>query len=200
MIPIIHPLCDVQSLNIGAKTRIWQFCVVLPNAKIGSECNICSHVFIGNDVIVGDRVTIKCGVQLWDGIRIGNDVFVDSNKNLIDDRFLRSRKKLAEFTATTITNGGSNRKQRHDLAGHQHRQWHEDWRVRSGEVGPGQRHCQRQSRGSLWQSAPPQRIHLEPFRPRSTSLAKPPTPDISGRPPEPPSFKPMRSADPLPLT
>ena len=49
---MIHPLSDVQSANIGKNTSIWQFCVVLPNAKIGRDCNICSHCFIENDVII----------------------------------------------------------------------------------------------------------------------------------------------------
>ena len=43
------------------------------------NCNICSHVFIENDVKLGDNTTIKNGVQLWDGVRIGNNVFVGPN-------------------------------------------------------------------------------------------------------------------------
>ena len=52
---MIHPLSDVQSANIGENISIWQFCVVLLNAKIGRDCNICSHCFIENDVII-DKV------------------------------------------------------------------------------------------------------------------------------------------------
>jgi acyl-[acyl carrier protein]--UDP-N-acetylglucosamine O-acyltransferase len=65
-----HPTADVQSVNIVAGTRIWQYCVVLPSAVIGADCNICSHCFIENDVKIGDRVTIKSGVQLCDSLRI----------------------------------------------------------------------------------------------------------------------------------
>ncbi|MBR3890007.1 N-acetyltransferase [bacterium] len=53
---MIHSLSDVQSKNIGEDTNIWQYCVVLPKAKIGNNCNICSHCFIENDVVIGDRV------------------------------------------------------------------------------------------------------------------------------------------------
>ncbi|MBO4439330.1 MAG: hypothetical protein J5798_08270 [Spirochaetaceae bacterium] len=67
---MIHKLADVQSKNIGKDTNIWQFCVVLPQAKIGENCNICANVFIENDVIVGNNVTIKCGVQLWNGVTL----------------------------------------------------------------------------------------------------------------------------------
>ncbi len=86
-----HRLADVQSKNIDNNTKIWQFTVVLPNAQIGQDCNICSHCFIENDVIIGDRVTIKNGVQLWDGIRIEDDVFIGPNVTFTNDKFPKSR-------------------------------------------------------------------------------------------------------------
>lgn len=82
----IHPLSDVQSKDIGEGTRIWQYCVVLPGAKIGKNCNICSHCFIENDVVIGDNVTIKCGVQIWDGMRIEDEVFIGQNAIFCNDR------------------------------------------------------------------------------------------------------------------
>lgn len=91
--PDVHKLADVQSHNIGSGSRIWQFAVVLPGAKIGIDCNICSHCFIENDVVIGDRVTIKNGVQIWDGARIGNDVFIGPNVTLTNDSNPRSRNK-----------------------------------------------------------------------------------------------------------
>ena len=82
----IHPLSDVQSSDIGEGTRIWQYCVVLPGAKIGRNCNICSHCFIEKDVVIGDNVTIKCGVQIWDGMRIEDNVFIGPNATFCNDR------------------------------------------------------------------------------------------------------------------
>ena len=87
---MIHPLSDVQSKNIGEDTNIWQFCVVLPKAKIGKNCNICSHCFIENDVVVGNNVTIKCGVQIWDGMRIEDNVFIGPNVTFCNDRHPKS--------------------------------------------------------------------------------------------------------------
>ena len=74
--PFIHALSDVQLKAIGAGTRVWQFVVILPGARIGNDCNICSHCLIESDVVIGDRVTVKSGVQLWDGLRVGDDVFI----------------------------------------------------------------------------------------------------------------------------
>lgn len=72
----IHALSDVQTKNIGDETKIWQFTIVLAGAKIGSNCNINAHCFIENDVVIGNNVTVKCGVQLWDGITIEDDGFI----------------------------------------------------------------------------------------------------------------------------
>lgn len=103
----IHPLSDVQSENIGEGTSIWQFCVVLPKAQIGEDCNICSHVLIENDVIVGDRVTVKCGVQLWDGLRVEDDVFIGPNVTFTNDLHPRSKQYPDEFPQTVIRRGAS---------------------------------------------------------------------------------------------
>lgn len=103
----IHPLADVQAVSIGAGTRVWQYVVVLPGAQIGQDCNICSHCLIENDVVIGDRVTVKSGVQLWDGLRVGNDVFIGPNVSFANDRFPRSQQKPEKFLVTTIHDGAS---------------------------------------------------------------------------------------------
>ncbi len=102
-----NALADVQSPFIGEGTTIWQFVVVLPKARIGRDCNICSQVFIENDVVVGDRVTIKNGVQLWDGLRIEDDVFIGPNVTFTNDRFPRSKSWPTSFPQTTVEKGAS---------------------------------------------------------------------------------------------
>ena len=104
---MIHPLSDVQSQNIGDNTRIWQFVVILPGARIGNDCNICSHCLIENDVVIGNRVTVKSGVQLWDGLRIEDDVFIGPNATLTNDRLPRSKQYPYTFAVTTIGRGAS---------------------------------------------------------------------------------------------
>lgn len=104
---MIHNLSDVQSTNIGQNTNIWQFCVVLPGAIIGDNCNICSHCFIENDVRIGNNVTIKCGVQIWDGMIIEDDVFIGSNVTFTNDRHPKSRNKDWRLEPVTIKRGAS---------------------------------------------------------------------------------------------
>ncbi|MBN2576853.1 MAG: WxcM-like domain-containing protein [Deltaproteobacteria bacterium] len=102
-----HAQALVESSRVGAGTRVWAFTHILPGAVIGRDCNICDHVFIENDVVVGDRVTIKCGVQLWDGLRIEDDVFLGPNATFTNDRYPRSRQHLPRHPETVVKRGAS---------------------------------------------------------------------------------------------
>lgn len=104
---LIHPLSDVQTKNIGEGTRIWQFAVVLAGACIGKNCNICANTFIENDVVLGDNVTVKCGVQLWDGVTIEDDVFLGPNVTFTNDKHPRSKVYPEAFLRTTVKKGAS---------------------------------------------------------------------------------------------
>jgi acetyltransferase-like isoleucine patch superfamily enzyme/dTDP-4-dehydrorhamnose 3,5-epimerase-like enzyme len=103
----VHPQALCESTRIGARTRVWAFAHVLPGAAIGADCNICDGVFIENDVVVGDRVTVKCGVQLWDGVEVEDDAFIGPNVTFTNDPFPRSRKHPAKFERTRVGKGAS---------------------------------------------------------------------------------------------
>ena len=104
---MIHKLADVQCENIGENTNIWQFCVILKNAKIGTNCNINAGVLIENDVVIGDNVTIKSGVQIWDGITLEDNVFIGPNVTFTNDFLPRSKQYPKEFLKTTIKKSAS---------------------------------------------------------------------------------------------
>lgn len=105
--PFLHPLSDIQSKHIGDDTKIWQFCVVLPDAKIGRNCNICSHGFIENKVSIGNNVTIKNGVYLFDGMVIEDDVFIGPNATFTNDKYPKSKNYPDDFPKTLIKKGAS---------------------------------------------------------------------------------------------
>jgi UDP-2-acetamido-3-amino-2,3-dideoxy-glucuronate N-acetyltransferase len=103
----VHPAGICESARVGRGTRVWAFAHILPGADIGQDCNICDHVFIENDVRIGDRTTVKCGVQLWDGVLIGSDVFIGPNASFTNDPIPRSKRHLSEPVRTVIENGAS---------------------------------------------------------------------------------------------
>ena len=105
--PQIHPLADVKSVSIGADTRVWQYSVIFAQAQIGTNCNICAHTLIENDVIVGNNVTVKSGVFIWDGSRIEDDVFIGPNATFTNDVMPRSKVYPDIFKGITVKKGAS---------------------------------------------------------------------------------------------
>jgi UDP-2-acetamido-3-amino-2,3-dideoxy-glucuronate N-acetyltransferase len=103
----IHPLADVQSKRIGEGTKVWQFAIILKEAVIGCDCNINCHTFIENDVQIGDRVTLKSGVYVWDGIQIRSDAFIGPNVTFTNDKYPRSKHYPPQFQQTIIGQGAS---------------------------------------------------------------------------------------------
>jgi UDP-2-acetamido-3-amino-2,3-dideoxy-glucuronate N-acetyltransferase len=103
----IHPLSDVQTERIGEGTTVWQYVVILRAAVIGKDCNISAFCFIENDVLVGDRVTVKSGVHLWDGLTLEDDVFLGPNVTFTNDKYPRSKHYPEHFQRTTIRRGAS---------------------------------------------------------------------------------------------
>jgi UDP-2-acetamido-3-amino-2,3-dideoxy-glucuronate N-acetyltransferase len=99
----VHPQAIVEpGTKIGRNTRIWAFAHILPEAVIGEDCNICDFVFIENDVVLGDRVTVKSGVQIWDGVRLEEDVFIGPNVTFTNDPFPRSKHYPDQFLETVV--------------------------------------------------------------------------------------------------
>jgi acetyltransferase-like isoleucine patch superfamily enzyme/dTDP-4-dehydrorhamnose 3,5-epimerase-like enzyme len=103
----IHATADVRTEHVGDGTRIWQYCVVLPGARIGARCNLCSHCFVENDVVVGDDVTIKNGVQLFDGMRVESGVFIGPNVTFTNDPWPRSGRRPGTFAQLRVRRGAS---------------------------------------------------------------------------------------------
>lgn len=103
----IHPSADVQTAAVGYGTQIWQYVVVLPGARIGRDCNINAHCLVENDVVIGDRVTLKSGVFLWDGTTVEDDVFIGPNATFTNDKFPRSRRKPGSFQRIVLRRGAS---------------------------------------------------------------------------------------------
>ncbi|QHE76714.1 acyltransferase [Hydrogenophaga sp. PBL-H3] len=102
-----HSHALVESDTIGDGTRVWAFAHILPGARIGSGCNICDGVYIEGNVVVGNDVTIKCGVQLWDGLRVEDGAFIGPNATFTNDSFPRSKNHAFHLQHTLVKAGAS---------------------------------------------------------------------------------------------
>lgn len=106
--PMVHAQALCETAAVGPRTRIWAFVHVLDGANIGSDCNICDHAFIEGRVRVGDRVTVKNGVQLFDGVVVEDDVFLGPNCIFTNDLTPRAAvKKPAESLLSTLVQRGA---------------------------------------------------------------------------------------------
>jgi acetyltransferase-like isoleucine patch superfamily enzyme len=104
---MVHPSAIVDTIRIGENTKIWAFVHILEGAEIGRECNICDHVFIENDVLMGDFVTVKSGVYIWNGVTIEDHVFVGPNVSFTNDVYPRSKAHLQLHSQTRVKKGAS---------------------------------------------------------------------------------------------
>ena len=105
---VIHPLAVVEKgARVGARTRVWAFAHLLPGAVVGADGNVCDHTFVEGRVVIGDRVTLKCGVYLWDGLVLEDDVFVGPNATFTNDHSPRSRRHQSEVPRTLLRQGCS---------------------------------------------------------------------------------------------
>lgn len=107
-IPFIHPHALVDlGVAIGSGTRVWAFAHLVKGAVVGSDCNICDHTFVEGGVRIGNRVTLKCGVYLWDGLVLEDDVFVGPCVAFTNDIRPRSKRHPGEYLITTLRQGCS---------------------------------------------------------------------------------------------
>ncbi len=105
--PSIHPSAEVQTKDIGPGTLVWQFSIILQGAKIGSGCNINCHTFIESDVVIGNNVTLKPGVYLFNGMRVEDNVFIGPNASFTNDKYPRSKRYPDAFQHTLLEHGCS---------------------------------------------------------------------------------------------
>jgi len=97
-----------EGAQIGVGTKIWHFCHVMGNAKIGEHCNIGQNVFVAADVTIGNNVKIQNNVSLYTGVIVEDDVFLGPSMvltNVINPRSHVSRKD--EYKTTVIKQGAS---------------------------------------------------------------------------------------------
>ena len=103
----VHDRGLCESSEVGSGTRIWAFAHVMAGATVGQDCNICDHAFVEGGAVLGDRVTVKNAVQVWDKVTVGNDVFLGPNMIFTNDLRPRNRFKRTadEFLSTVVEDG-----------------------------------------------------------------------------------------------
>jgi acetyltransferase-like isoleucine patch superfamily enzyme len=107
MIAVKNPFAVIESRFIGPGTSVEEFAHILAGARVGANCRIAGSTFLENDVVVGDRVTLERGVQIWDGTTIEHDVFVGPNAIFTHRRFGVSSDATQKCGRTIVKAGAS---------------------------------------------------------------------------------------------
>jgi len=97
-----------QPSEIGAGTKIWHFCHVMKNSRIGERCNIGQNVVVSPDVVIGSNVKIQNNVSVYTGVILEDDVFCGPSMvftNVINPRSHVVRKD--EYRTTLVKRGAS---------------------------------------------------------------------------------------------
>lgn len=88
---MIHPkaLVDDESV-LGEGTDVWAYAHIMKNVTVGQRCSFGDHAFVESGAVIGNQVTVKNQVLIWEGIVIEDDVFVGPRVTFTNDRFPRS--------------------------------------------------------------------------------------------------------------
>lgn len=106
----IHEKALVDDCEIGPDTRVWAFAHVLSKAKVGARCNLGESVFVESGAVIGDECTIKNGVAIWEGVKLGHKVFVGPNAvftNVVRPRAGRRNPSKSHFLSTFVEDGAT---------------------------------------------------------------------------------------------
>jgi len=83
-----HALCESE--DVGPRTRVWAFAHIMKGARLGADCNVGDHAFVEGAAVIGNRVTIKNCVLVWDLVTVEDDVFLGPNVVFTNDPVPRS--------------------------------------------------------------------------------------------------------------
>lgn len=105
----IHPSSYVdRGCRIGARTKIWHFCHLLPDTQIGGDCILGQNVMIGPRGHLGDGCKVQNNVSLYEGVKLDDYVFCGPScvfTNVLTPRAGVERKD--EFRETWVGRGAT---------------------------------------------------------------------------------------------
>ncbi len=97
-----------QPVDIGKGTKVWHFCHIMPNSRIGEHCSLGQNVFVASGVRLGNNVKVQNNVSIYEGVICEDDVFLGPSMvftNVINPRSGVVRR--SEYLLTHLEQGVS---------------------------------------------------------------------------------------------
>ncbi|MFP4600437.1 MAG: acyltransferase [Persicimonas sp.] len=104
-----HPTAIIDDgAEIGADTKIWHFCHVCSGAQIGAGATLGQNVYVGGFGVVGAGAKIQNNVSVYDGVELGEEVFVGPSAVFTNVRHPRAHvSRKDEFQPTRVARGAT---------------------------------------------------------------------------------------------
>ncbi|MFQ5909113.1 MAG: acyltransferase [Thermoplasmata archaeon] len=104
----IHKTAEVSTqAEIGEDTAIWNEVQVREGARIGRNCRIGKCAYIGKDVAIGDGCKIQNRATIYQGVTLGNYVFVGPHVAFTNDPYPRAATEDFEPISTEVEDHAS---------------------------------------------------------------------------------------------
>jgi UDP-2-acetamido-3-amino-2,3-dideoxy-glucuronate N-acetyltransferase len=105
----VHERALCESDEVGPRTRVWALAQVMKGARVGADCNICGHAFIESGAVIGNGVTVKNAVLVWDRVTVEDVVFLGPNVVFTNDLNPRAevKKGASQLVPTLVKRGAS---------------------------------------------------------------------------------------------
>ena len=109
MKPMIHDSSFIdQNVRIGDYTKVWHFCHISNNARIGEHCSLGQNVYIGEHVLIGNNVRIQNNVSIYQGVELEDYVFCGPSCVFTNDMTPRSKyPKNKKYLNTSVRYGAT---------------------------------------------------------------------------------------------
>ncbi len=97
-----------EGARVGAGTKIWHFCHVMPGATIGERCNIGQNCVVMPNVVLGNNVKLQNNVSVYEGCVLEDDVFCGPSMVFTNVGTPRSHvNRKGEYERTLVRRGAS---------------------------------------------------------------------------------------------
>ena len=104
----VHPTAEVAAdAIIGAGTKIWHQCQIMPGARIGENCKLGKGVYVDFGVQIGSRVKIQNGISVYKGVIVEDDVLLGPHMAFTNDLYPRAFNDSYEIVPTLVKKGAS---------------------------------------------------------------------------------------------
>ena len=91
---------------IGAGSKIWHFCHLMPGCELGADCNLGQNVFVATGVRLGSGCKVQNNVSLYAGLVIGSGVFIGPSAVFTNVRNPRAgTDRRGQYARTTVKDG-----------------------------------------------------------------------------------------------